>query len=97
MDHPIPPNSAHPASDILKQGLTDVRKFIFKEPAAAVAAVCAVGLLVKLLPRSWVVGTVGVVGTALIKPALISLGMTKAVELYLQRPHTHPTTAPGGS
>ena len=97
MDHPIPATSAHPASDTRKQILTDVREFILKEPVATVAAVCAVGLLVKLLPRAWVVGTVGVVGTALIKPALLSLGMTKAVELYLQRPHTNRNTAPSDS
>ena len=93
MDHPIPPPTTNPAPAILKKILTDVREFTRAEPVATVATVCAVGLLVKLVPRSWIVGTVGVVGTALLKPALLSLGMAKAMEIYLQRPHTKWGTA----
>ena len=87
MDHPIPPPTSNPTPAILKKVLTDIREFTRAEPVATVAAVCAVGLFLKLVPRSWIVGTVGVVGTALLRPALLSLGMTKAVELYLQRPN----------
>lgn len=93
MDHPIPPPTTNPSSAMLQKFLMDVREFTRAEPVATVAAVCAVGLLVKLVPRSWIVGTVGVVGTALIRPALLSLGMTKAMELYLQRPHTQTGSA----
>ena len=78
---------------MLQKFLTDVREFTRAEPVATVAVVCAVGLLVKLIPRSWIVGTVGVVGTALIRPTLLSLGMTKAMEIYLQRPNKKWGTA----
>lgn len=86
MDQPFPSTTTNPTPAILKRVLTDIREFTRTEPVATLAAVCAVGLLVKLVPRSWVVGTVGVIGTSLLKPALLSLGMTKAMELYLNRP-----------
>jgi hypothetical protein len=93
MDHPISPTATTNTSTTLQKVLTEIKEFTRQEPVAAVAAVCAVGLLVKLVPRSWVMGTVAIVGTALIKPALLSLGMTKAMELYLQRPPTRSGTA----
>jgi hypothetical protein len=61
--------------------LHDIKAFAQREPAQAVALAFGVGLLVNLLPTRVVAGTVSTVGAALLRPMLLSLGITKAIEL----------------
>lgn len=75
----------HNAPGPVRKALREITQFAKHEPLAAVAAVCAVGLLAKLLPTRWIVATATVATTALVRPALVSLGLTKAMELYFQK------------
>lgn len=82
---PAPPvTPAAPARDpacFLRSKLHDIKAYAQRESAQAVAVAFGVGLLVNLLPTRVVAGTVSTVGAALLRPVLISLGITKAIEL----------------
>lgn len=70
--------------------LDDLREFARREPATTAAATAfGVGLLINLLPTRAVVGTVTAVGATLLRPALLSLGLIKAVELCCQKTPNH--------
>lgn len=69
--------------------LAAIKEFACREPAKAVAAAFGTGLLINLLPARLVVGTVTVVGATLMRPVLLSLGATKAMELCCQRTSNH--------
>ena len=64
--------------------LDEIKELARREPAKAVAAAFGVGLLINLLPPRVLAGTVTAVGAVLIRPALLSLGVTKAMELCCQ-------------
>ena len=59
----------------------ELKDFAQREPMTAVAAVATVGLLIKLLPNRWLVTTASVVGSALVRPAILTLAVTKLMEL----------------
>ncbi len=77
---------APPAELSVRRPLDDLKDFARREPAQAVAAAIGVGLLINLLPTRMVAGTVAIVGATLVRPVLLSLGVTKAVELCCQKP-----------
>ena len=52
------------------------------------AAAVGAGLLINLLPTRWVAGTAAVVGALLVRPVLLSLGVTKAMELCCKNSST---------
>jgi hypothetical protein len=79
-DSPIP----RPARFSLRQFLGDLQTFARREPAQAMAVALGAGLLVNLLPKRAVVGTVTLLGAAVLHPTLIALGLTKALELCCQ-------------
>lgn len=68
----------------VRRMLGDLKQFARHEPGQAVAAAIGVGLLINLLPTRLVTGTVTVVGAMLVRPLLLSLGVTKAMELCCQ-------------
>lgn len=76
--------SAVPPRDLaclLRSKLSEAKDYAKREPAQAVALAFGVGLLINLLPTRVVAGTVSTVGAALLRPVLLSLGITKAIEL----------------
>jgi hypothetical protein len=79
----IPPPP--PLEFSVRRTLGDLKEFARREPAQAVAAAIGVGLLINLLPSRMVTGTVAIVGAALVRPVLLSLGVTKAMELCCQK------------
>jgi len=85
MNHEPP---AAPVEFCIRRTLGDIRAYARREPGKAVAAALGVGLLVNLLPTRVLAGTVAVVGAALVRPILISLGVTKAMELCCQKSQT---------
>ncbi len=74
-----------PVEFCIQRTLDDIKTFARREPVKVVAAALGVGLLINLLPARAVVGTVTIIGAALVRPVLLSLGVTKAMELCYQK------------
>ncbi|MDB6138166.1 MAG: hypothetical protein JWO94_1238 [Verrucomicrobiaceae bacterium] len=70
----------------------DIEDFARREPTKAVAAAFGVGLLINLLPTRLVIGAATAVGATLLRPTLLTLGVTKALELCF--PSNKQTTRP---
>ncbi len=85
MNHEQP---IQPAEFCLRRALADIKNFTRREPGQAVAAAIGTGLLINLLPTRWVAGTAAIVGAILVRPVLLSLGVTKAMELCCQNSST---------
>ncbi|MCF7785483.1 MAG: hypothetical protein K9N47_05130 [Prosthecobacter sp.] len=79
-----PEQPVQPAEFCLRRTLADIKSFAQREPGQAVAAAVGAGLLINMLPTRWVAGTAAVVGAMLVRPVLLSLGVTKAMELCCQ-------------
>lgn len=73
-----------PVEFCLRRSLADIKTFAQREPGQAVAAAIGAGLLINLLPTRLVAGTAAAVGALLVRPVLLSLGLTKALELCCQ-------------
>ena len=68
--------------------LGEMRDYAGREPVKAVAAAFAAGVMINLLPTRVLVASVTAVGGALLRPALLSLGVIKSLELCCQKPTT---------
>ena len=79
-----PEQPVQPVEFCLRRTLVDIKAFAQREPGQAVAAAIGAGLLINLLPTRLVIGTVTVMGALLVRPVLLSLGVTKAMELCCQ-------------
>lgn len=75
-DKPIRPVEAS-----IRGLLGEARDFARREPATAVAAAFGLGLIINLLPSRVLAGAAAAVGATLLRPAMISLGVIKAIEL----------------
>jgi hypothetical protein len=71
-----------------KRLLGEMRDYAGREPVKAVAAAFAAGVMINLLPTRVLVASVTAVGGALLRPALLSLGVIKSLELCCQKPTT---------
>lgn len=69
----------------IQRTLADIKACAQREPGKAVAIALGVGLFINLLPSRALASTVTVVGAALVRPILLSLGVTKAMELCCQK------------
>jgi hypothetical protein len=88
-------NPEHPVQPVefcLRRTLTDIKTFAQREPGQAVAAAVGVGLIINLLPTRLVASTAAVMGAMLVRPVLLSLGLTKALELCCQKSPTLKTS-----
>jgi hypothetical protein len=85
MNHEHP---CQPAESCLRRSLAELKTFARREPGQAMAAAVGAGLLINLLPTRWVAGTAAVVGALLVRPVLLSLGVTKAMELCCKNSST---------
>lgn len=77
-----------PCAITARRLLGEMKEFATREPGKAVAAAFGLGLLINLLPTRAVVGTLTVIGATLIRPVLLTLGATKAMELCCQKTST---------
>lgn len=80
-DDPLTP----PIESSVRHMLGDIKEFARREPAKAVAAAFGTGLLINMLPTRALVGTVTAVGVMFMRPVLLSLGVTKVMELCCQK------------
>ena len=71
---------------ILRGKLGELQAYSLREPTHTLAVAFGVGLLINLLPARVVTGALTAVGSLVVRPALLSLGITKALELYCQQP-----------
>lgn len=78
------------ASFSLQKMLCKIKDFGCREPSKTLAVAFGVGLLINLLPRRAIAGTAAAVGATLMRPALLSLGVIKAVELCRKNFTTAP-------
>ena len=85
MNDDLPSN---PAGFSVRHMLWEIKDYASRKPATAVAAAFGVGLLINLLPARAVMGAVTIVGATLMRPVLLSLGATKAMELCCQKNST---------
>ena len=58
-----------------------LKAFARREPVQAIAIAVGAGLLINVLPKRVVAGTAVTLGSAVLQPALLALGLTKALEL----------------
>jgi hypothetical protein len=65
----------------LRDRMRNLKAYAHRQPAQAVTAAFGAGLLIHLLPTRGVTGALSTVGAAVLRPLLISLGITKAIEL----------------
>ncbi len=69
----------------------EIQELARQKPAQTLAAAFGVGLLVHLLPTRVVIGTVTALGALMVRPVLMTLGVTKAIELCQNSKSTPPT------
>lgn len=84
-----PEQPVQPAEFCLRRALADIKAFAKREPGQAMAAAVGAGLLINLLPTRLVAGTAAAAGAMLVRPILLSLGVTKLMELCCQKSPTH--------
>jgi hypothetical protein len=79
---------AQTAEFCLRRTLTDIQAFAHREPAQTVAIAVGAGLLINLLPARFLIGSATILGALLVRPVLLSLGATKAMELCCHKSST---------
>ena len=75
-----------------KRLLGDLRDYASREPVKAAAAAFGAGVMINLLPTRVLVASAAAVASALLRPALLSLGVIKSLELCCRKPA--PETTP---
>jgi hypothetical protein len=84
----VPPKQ--PIEFSVRQLLGDIKTIACREPIKTGATAFAVGILFNLIPTRVMTGAITAVGTTLMRPALLSLGVYKAVELCCPKLLHHP-------
>lgn len=74
----------HPAELCLRRTLERTEDYVRREPTKAVGAALGAGLVLTLLPTRSLVKPLAIVGSALLPPVLVGLGLIKAFELCFQ-------------
>jgi hypothetical protein len=77
-----PPTQTSAASEL--RIMEAVKNYARREPVKSIALAVGVGLLIDLLPAKAVLGMALAAGAAIMRPVLLSLGATKAMELCAQ-------------
>lgn len=83
-------NTPKPAEHLVQRLVNDAETMAQNEPVKAMAAAAGVGLALHVLPTRFLVASVTAVTLTLLRPALLTLGVVKALELCT--PPTHPQT-----
>jgi len=83
----------HPPTPVItpQQLLEELKDLARQNPVATVASAFGLVLLLDLLPTRLVTNSVAIAGVTLLRPALFSLGVVKALELCYAKPPTPPT------
>lgn len=90
-------DSAPPAEPGIERILSTVEDYVRREPLKASAMAFGAGLLLKVLPARAIARPVATLAVKLLPPALVGLGMLKALEICCQHePQTAGKEAPPG-
>ncbi len=72
--------------------LSETQAFASDEPLKAFAIAGGAGLLFSVLPTRVIVGSAAAIAVALVRPALLTLGLLKAFELTCPQSSSHTPT-----
>ena len=86
-------DSAIPVEPGIERILSTVEDYVRREPLKASAVAFGAGLLLKLLPARAVARPVATLAVKLLPPALVGLGLLKALEICCQ--HEPPAAGSG--
>ncbi|WP_395748855.1 hypothetical protein [Prosthecobacter sp.] len=78
------PQTPHPIELCFQQSLEQAEEFVRREPAKVVGAALAAGLLLTILPARSMKRPIASLGSLLLSPALIGLGLIKVFEICCQ-------------
>ncbi|WP_395736837.1 hypothetical protein [Prosthecobacter sp.] len=93
------PQTPHPIELCFQQTLERAEEYVRREPAKVVGAALGAGLLLSILPARSMKRPIASLGSLLLSPALIGLGLIKVFEICCQTTpckeahprHRHPT------
>lgn len=83
------PSPPRPAEDFVQNLVDDAATYAKRDPTKAVLTAFGVGLLLNILPTRFIAGTVSTVATTVLKPTLMTLGVIKVCEIYLDQSKKH--------
>ncbi|RBP45694.1 hypothetical protein DES53_10276 [Roseimicrobium gellanilyticum] len=82
----------HPVEQLLDKITARTGEFSRQDPARAVAIALGTGIFLNVIPTRFIVKTVTAVTVTVLRPALLTLGIIKALELCTEKhQHTDPS------
>lgn len=82
----------HPVEQMLDRITARTSEFSRQDPARAVAIALGTGIFLNVIPTRFIVKTVTAVTVTVLRPALLTLGIIKALELCTEKhQHTDPS------
>jgi hypothetical protein len=88
------PTSPATSNLSLARLIGQMKAFAHREPIQALAIAVGTGLILQLLPKRAIVSTATTLGSALLHPTLLTLGLTKALEVCFPTSSTSPSLLP---
>lgn len=74
-----------PAEQLVRKLVQDASTVAQRDPAKAVATAFGLGVLLNVLPTRLIFGTAATLASTIVRPTLITLGVIKAFEIYLDQ------------
>jgi hypothetical protein len=82
----------HPVEQLIEKITARTGEFSRQDPARAVAIALGTGIFLNVIPTRFIVKTVTAVTVTVLRPALLTLGIIKALELCTEKhQHTDPS------
>lgn len=82
---------AHPVEQLLEKITNRTQELSRQDPMKAVAIALGAGLFLNVIPTRFIVKSVTAVTVTVLRPALLTLGIIKALELCTEKhQHTNP-------
>lgn len=89
---PEPTPAPHPVEQLIEKITSRTGEFSRQDPARAVAIALGTGIFLNVIPTRFIVKTVTAVTVTVLRPALLTLGIIKALELCTEKhQHTDPS------
>jgi hypothetical protein len=91
-ERPEPAPAPHPVEQLIERITARTGEFSRQDPARAVAIALGTGIFLNVIPTRFIVKTVTAVTVTVLRPALLTLGIIKALELCTEKhQHTDPS------